>query len=425
MRILHLTQAYPPIIGGIEQHVRNLSRELAARGHRVSVATLDHPGLAAREDDDGVRVHRLRGTVHRAERVLFTHPGRRYAPPFPDPELARGLLRIIARERPQIVHAHNWLVHSFLPLRRWSRAKLVVGLHDYELVCAKWTLMYRGTPCDGPGPRKCADCAIATYGAARGLPTALANWAMSGVERGAVDLFIPVSRAVADGNALAGGRNGRAARYRVIPEFAPDDVAARRDEADPRLAALPRDDFLLYVGAFGRYKGVDVLLRAYAGLADAPPLVMIGYETSEYPLAGAPIPPGVVVLKQWPHAAVMAAWRRCIVGIIPSVWPDPCPTVAIEAMASGRPVVATRIGGLPDLVSDGETGLLVPPDDPLALRAALARLIADSPLRERLGRAALHRFEQFRAGTVVSRYEDAYRELCAPSPGTARAGGAA
>ena len=114
MRILMLTQFYPPYIGGEERHVRNLSAHLAARGHEVAVATLGNLDLPAVEQDEGVRVYRIRGTMQRAT-WLFSDSGRRHAPPFPDPELSLELRRIIAPERPQIVHAHNWLIQRAKP----------------------------------------------------------------------------------------------------------------------------------------------------------------------------------------------------------------------------------------------------------------------------------------------------------------------
>jgi glycosyltransferase involved in cell wall biosynthesis len=85
---------------------------------------------------------------------------------------------------------------------------------------------------------------------------------------------------------------------------------------------------------------------------------------------------------------------------------------ALEAMAAGRAVVATRVGGLGEAVVDGRTGLLVPPDDPLALAEALARVLGDRELRERLGRAGPERIgEGFRAEQMVAAYEELYRAV--------------
>ncbi|MBO0795693.1 MAG: glycosyltransferase, partial [Ktedonobacteraceae bacterium] len=198
MRILMLTQFYPPIIGGEERHVVNLSSSLVARGHDVSVATLRHHDLPEFEVAQGIRLHRVRGSMQRIG-VLFSEDSRQYAPPFPDPEVLSALRRIIRDEQPDIVHAHNWMVHSFTPLKTWSKAKLVMTLHDYSLVCVQKRLMYRGTPCTGPGFTKCLGCAANFYGPAKGWPTVLAHSFWSGRERRAVDMFFPVSQAVVEG----------------------------------------------------------------------------------------------------------------------------------------------------------------------------------------------------------------------------------
>lgn len=403
MRILMLIDAYPPMIGGAQQYVRNLSIALVGRGHDVAVATLGSAGLPAFEEDAGVRVYRLRGTLQRAERVFQDRP---LAPPVPDPELVGELRDVIRREKPTMVHSHNWMVRSFLPLKKWSKAKLVATVHDYSLKCANWILMYHGEPCSGPGPAKCLQCAATSYGKAKGAAVTLGNWAMAPSERRAVDMFVPVSRAVAAGNGLPTGKSP----YRVIPNFIPDNVGELHDESKEYTEQLPPGGYLLFVGSLTRQKGIETLLEAYAGLAGAPPLVLVGYTLPDTPKT---FPPGVVVLKNWPHKAVMTAWRRSLAGIVPSIWPDPCPTVAMEAMATGKPVIASNIGGLPDIVADGETGIVVTPGDADALRAAMERLIDDPELAARMGAAGSRRVENFHASTVVDQIEAMYAEVLA------------
>jgi glycosyltransferase involved in cell wall biosynthesis len=83
----------------------------------------------------------------------------------------------------------------------------------------------------------------------------------------------------------------------------------------------------------------------------------------------------------------------------------------MEAMSTGCPVVASRIGGVADLVSDGETGILVEPGDPLALRQAIELLLANPDLRKRMGQCGLRKVVEFQASTVVPRIEHVYEEL--------------
>ena len=412
MRILMLAQFYYPSIGGGEEtHVRTLSTALAARGHDVAVATLWNEGLLEFEIDQGVRIYRIRSTVQRAG-WLFSETERRHAPPFPDPEAVWALRHVITLEQPDIVHTHNWLLHSFLPLKDWSRAKLIVTLHDYSLLCAKKRLMYQGAPCAGPGFKKCLSCASDHYGPAKGIPTVLSNWVLGAVERRAVDMFLTVSYATAVGNGLVGSDLA----FQVIPNFVPDEIDRSGTDADAYLAQLPDEDYLLFVGDLSPEKGVDVLLRAYAGLAHAPPLVLIGRASVGMP---AELPANVTILKRWPHHAVMQAWRRSLFSLAPSVWSEPFGMVVIEAMANGRPVIASRIGGLSDIVVDGETGLLVPPGDVDALRQAIACLLNDPDLRGRMGQAARRRVAEFQAATVVPRIEQVYQAVVDAVPSTA------
>ena len=406
MGILMLSQFYPPIIGGGAIHARSLSVELVSRGHDVAVVTLWHQGQAEFELDQGVRVYRVRSSMRRMP-WLFSDNGRQYAPPFPDPEVMLALRRIILHEQPEIVHGHNWLVDSFLPLKAWSRARLVVTLHNYGLVCVKTTLLYHGSNCDGPGFTKCLGCASQYYGLAKGVPTVLSNWVMNLIRQGAVDMFLPVSQAVAIGNGLVGSR----LPFQVVHNFIPDDVGVPEGDIELYLAQLPAGDYLLFVGALSRQKGVDVLLRAYAGLTNAPPLVLIGYPTPEWSLLSADCPANVFVFKNWPRDAVMEAWRHSILALLPSVGPESCPTAVMEAMSTGRPVIASRIGGLIDLVAEGETGFLVQPGDPLALQQAIERLLADPDLRRHMGQAALRKVVEFQANTVVPRIEQVYQEV--------------
>jgi len=405
MRVLMLTDLYPPFIGGIEQHVRNLSHGLRDRGHDVAVVTMSGPDSPAVEDDGGIEVHRIRGTAQRVESVTSPQ-GRPHSPPFPDPGVVRALGPVLARHRPDIVHAHNWMVRSYLPLKGRNYAPLVMTLHDYGIICAKRSLWLDGRACSGPAFRKCLRCAAANYGTARGTVIALGNWAMQPMQRSRVEMFLPVSNAVAVGNDLV----GHDLPYEVLPNFVPDDVAQRSDPHDPALAALPREPFWLYVGALSRHKGVHVLIEAYRGLSNAPPLVMIGPAWHDTPID---LPPNTTVIPSLSHAGVMAAWGRAALGIVPSVFPDPCPTVAMEAMSCGLALVGSQTGGLPDLIADGETGLLVEAGNPVALRAALARLMADPSAIDGMGRAALLKVASFTASAVVDRLENIYSEVLA------------
>ena len=224
MRVLMLAQFYPPVIGGEERHVRNLSLELAARGHDVHVACFDvgRPPVS----DPGVTVHALPNVGARVP-ALYPTADRPLALPMPDPYVSRALSRLVPSVRPDVVHAHNWIINSYLPLAAARRLPLVYSLHDYSHVCPTKRLMFMDDePCSGPGLRKCFACTTKWYGAGRG--PVIQSMVRTGrpIRNRVVDVFTPVidlrrprQPAARAGSAVAGGaelRPGLAA-LRVAP----------------------------------------------------------------------------------------------------------------------------------------------------------------------------------------------------------------
>src|SRR3954451_1018839 len=403
LRIVMVSQFYPPVAGGQEQYVRNLSHALAGRGHHVSVATIQLNGSPAQERDGPVELHRIQTSAQRLP-FLFGS-SRQFAPPLADPEAVLELRKVIRQQPPDVIHTHDWLARSVTPHVARGELPVVATLHDYSTVCAQKRLVHQGGPCAGPGATKCVACAGDYYGAIKGTMTALGNWASAPLERRAVSMFVPVSRAVAEGTRL----EGHALPFRVIPNFVPDDLASRAQPDHPALGDLPRERFILFVGDVAADKGAQVLLDAYARLTGAPPLVLIG--RPYIPLSR--LPPGAIALGELPYAAVIAAWRSSLFGVVPSIVPDSCPTVVMEAMAAGRPVVAARSGGIPDLVDDGHTGLLVRPGDVAGLAEAMSRLLRSRHLLEQMSDGAADRLVRFTASHVVPQIERVYMDALA------------
>lgn len=398
MRVLMLAQSYTPVIGGVERVVESLGCELARRGHEVSVATLRQPDGGGTAPANGVPVHSLGSFVHRIPGIKMDVE-RRHAPPVPDPETVLDLRRVVRRERPDVIHAHNWLIHSYLPLDRGTDAALVLSMHDYGLVCATKRFLNRGAPCTGPRTAKCMRCASDYYGREKGFGIAVCTRLSEKRVRRHVDVFMPVSAAVRD---RCGVRPGEL--HRVVPNFIGDLPPTPTDD-DERLAELPTEPFILYFGDVTLDKGGAHLVKAYRELEDPPPLVMIGRcylpELAETP--------GVQMLGPLPHDLAIEALRRSLFTVAPSLLPETFGLVALETAAAGKPIVASDIGGLSDVVIEGETGLLTPPGNRQAMREAIQRLLADSDLRERLGEAAKRWAKRFEADAVVPQVEDAYR----------------
>jgi glycosyltransferase involved in cell wall biosynthesis len=196
----------------------------------------------------------------------------------------------------------------------------------------------------------------------------------------------------ASASLAAGARALGAREVRVVPSGV----------AIPETVGEPDDPpHVLFVGRLSPEKGVLELVEACGGL----PLVVVGDGPLRARVPGAVgfVPPDGLG-PYYERAAVVAA---------PSLR-EGYGVVAREAMAWGRPVVASAVGGLVDAVEDGVTGLLVPPGDVAALREAIERLLGDAELRERLGAAARERaIERFGLPAAANSLASAYAEAIA------------
>lgn len=414
MRILIATDYYPPFIGGGHRALRALAHDLSRAGHEVTVATIAHPDVPADELDEGVAVHRLPHLQLLTRRLRSARP-QEHHPPFPDPLTVVALRRLIRRERPDVAYAYGWIAYSLAIARAGTHVPLVLGAHDYGYACATRTLVRDGAHCAGPRPAACLACAGALYGRPKGWLAAAAVTSLRPLLRRSAAGVHAISRYVAEVTRrdLYRGQPPETLVERVIPSFSEETDAEGDAEAIARVVSqLPAEPFVLFVGALRRVKGIETLLDAYASLGGAPPLVLLGTVESDTP---ARFPPGVVVIEDAPHGAVMQAWGRCLFGVAPSLWPEPLGLVVHEGMSRARAVIGTQPGGHADLIADGDSGLLVPPGDPVALARAMRRLLDEPAERSRFGAAAAERAAGATAEATRGAYDELLRAVSRPS----------
>lgn len=230
--------------------------------------------------------------------------------------------------------------------------------------------------CKKPFTPECVSCGQNTLGFYKSKAT---YWAInSNINKlNLVDKFIAVSNFVKEEYQKHLRVNNE--KICVLPNFY--SPGTDREQSSVKID-LP-DDFILFVGTFSLAKGVDILIEAYRRIKTDVKLVLIGIKHSGFNYQA---DDRIIVLENQPHHIVMEAWRRCRFGVVPSVWPEPCPTVALEAMACGKALVASNIGSLKDIIIDGWAGFLVPPGNASTLAEAMKKLISNPNLAKEWGK---------------------------------------
>jgi glycosyltransferase involved in cell wall biosynthesis len=411
MKILHLSNLYAPVIGGLERSIATSGEEMVRRGHEITVLTCATPAAPHDETINGVRVIRVRSIANTLAPGLNRDPRKPFHPTVADPLTTAAIARVLRENDYDLVHSHDWLMYSYLPLHP-TRLGLphVHTAHDFGLTCVRKTFSREGRRCDGPSLGRCIPCASGQYGRPK---SAVLTLGLRAHRHEGIDCLTAISSSVASALNLA--RLPGELPVRVISSLVPDglDELAR---ATPRPDWLPDRPYLLFVGQLGPHKGIDVLFDAYEKLCagwsgpGAPPgLVCLGTTREDTP----PIPEGVLLRTDVPHPQVMSAWHHAAAGVVPSLL-EGMGQVAVEAMLAGTPLVASASGGLLDVVrEDGVNGLLVPPGDAGSLHTALLRVLTDQELAAGLRANGHQRGLDFTAARVVPQIEEIYRACIA------------
>jgi glycosyltransferase involved in cell wall biosynthesis len=385
VKVVLATEIYPPRSGGAGWSTRALALGLRAAGHDVSVLTTS----TGPPDLDGIPVHRL------------SAPGRkRLAVPR---AFAARLF-----EMEGAVHAQHSL--SALGALSGGRGERVaVTVRDHWPVCFWSTRISRGRPCPACGLAPMTRCVSGRVP----VPAPL-SWAAIPYMRG--DLRAK-SRALRRAGATVAVSEAIAAELKTagIPrvETIPNVVDAEEVRAVASEApgfALP-DRFLLFVGKLEENKGVRLLVPAVAAARSGLPLVVLGEGSLAHVIRHQAAADGVeLVLRGWTHRDdVLRVMARATAIVFPSLWDEPLSRVLLEALALGVPAAAMATGGTREILTDGESGLLVAGPDELA--EAVGRLAADGALHRRLCEGARARAVAFAPEVLIPRYEALYRRL--------------
>jgi glycosyltransferase involved in cell wall biosynthesis len=368
VKLLFLNYEFPPVGGGAAQASLATSKELAALGHRVDFLTISTEGSCADHDIDGVRVRPVRGYRRGLHDVSMTG--------------ALSFLSAAGRRLPQLAREQNYdLYHYYFGLPT-GLLRFVPGPHRDR----PYVVSLRGS--DVPG----YDQRLATYHR----------------------VMMPITRRIWHNAAhvVANSDGLRRLALASLPQQTIDVIRNGVDvPASPERPNRTQDPVrILIVSRLIDRKGINVLLQAFARLNGTEvSLDIAGDGPARQRLEDMARTCGVADRVRFhgftARSALESLYRQSDIFVLTSL-AESCSMALLEAMAAGLPVVATDVGGNPELVEHGANGLLVRPDDVDDLASAIGALLQDPARRRRFGATSRERaIHSHSWRSVAERYE--------------------
>ena len=293
--------------------------------------------------------------------------------------------KLIKWKKPELAHLHNiyhQLTPSIIPALKSNGIKVVLTLHDTKLICPGYLALNNGGICIDCEGRNFLKPFIMNCQNSRSKGLLLAFEAFFHKWKGsydAVDLFISPSKFLAE---LTSER---------IPK---DKIRVLNNGIDLNLYQPNFDDegYVIYFGRLSKEKGVKTLLKAHAGMAEKYPLKIVGTGPMEDMLKRE-----FSDVEFWGYKSggeLNDLIRKAAFVVVPSECYENCSMVVLEAMAFGKPVIGSRIGGIPEQVEDNKNGLLFEMGNVEQLTRKMAILVEDKSLRMKMGRESRKKLER-------------------------------
>lgn len=390
MRVLQINK-FHYVKGGAERYYLDISEALRHRGHQVNHLAMAHPSnLPATPGDRFVEEVDYRGGLGPVAKV------RHGLRAIWNREAERAVLDLARAKKPTVAHLHNiyhQLSPSVIAALRTAGVPVVQTLHDYKLVCPAYLLMTEGRICERCKGGRYLEavrhrCLLDSTGASLiGAAEAFLHEGLGTYRK--VDRFLCPSRFMLEKVAEFG-----VARESLVhlPYFVA--IERYRPALDPASEPLR----CVYVGRLSREKGIATLIEAMGRLPQGRLKLRV---LGEGPLRGelearaeTAAPGRVEFLGYRSGDALHQAIRDAAFAVVPSEWYENLPYAILEPFALGRPVVGAKIGGIPELVIDGETGRLHRSGDAASLADALLWMTGPEADLPRMGRTARTKIER-------------------------------
>jgi glycosyltransferase involved in cell wall biosynthesis len=390
MRIVLVNDFYNPFqVGGAESAVRSLALGFKERGHSVFVITAHIDGTNSVQIIEGINVYRI-GSFPAFRRSLRLASG---TTPMRSPrKMINEFKELLQQVSPDVIHFHNvWLLG--IEILKVSGYRKGITFHDYWPFCLRRSLIrVNGKPCSSPGKIPCRLCQLRAPATLKGLDILHTDQRQRELETALATCHFFTAPSQFAANQIS---NFNRLKVQVIHNcITPVEVSLKRSVENP---------YVLYASRGTRVKGYDLILRAFSRA-----------DMKHYHLkVSSNVPPSnllnVEVLGWQSPENIAKLISQATSVVVPSLWPENSPMVILESLNYGIPVIASRIGGIPELISDGETGLLFEAGDLESIVAAVKRCFDD----EKLHQSAHHsgpRFvrDHFSRDRILSEWETLY-----------------
>lgn len=318
-------------------------------------------------------------------------------------EAVAKLDALLTKERPDIAHLHNiyhQLTPSIIPVLKKHGVKVVMTLHDYKLICPAYLALKHGKICIDCGGQDFWKPFLSNCQRSKSQSLLLsleALWHKWKKSYNGVDLFISPSQFLADLTSMRFSKN----KIKVLTNGI---------NIDEYVASYHDDGYALYFGRISKEKGIKTLLEAHKNLKESISLKVVGtgplddefsslYSSAEFL--------GHKTGKELNNLISNAAYV-----IVPSEWNENCSMVVLEAMALGKPVIGSNIGGIPEQIDDGKTGFLFEMGNVKQLTENMMILHKNKELRYKMGKAARVKLEKkYSLGGHCNELLNIYEEL--------------
>lgn len=374
MKILHINQNYK-CLGGTENYIKNLKRNFLKQNHEIFIFCVD----------DEINKKNKKTFVYKNNfKKGFINPGhalKKYILWFYfNPNLYFSLKNWIKEVEPDVIHLHNigkFTTTILLALKSLD-IPIVQTIHDPSVVCPSSLCFVDNEICDGGFGIKCVrkGC-IPIY---RYLYEKFPNLLKNLLLKYTIKIFISPSKALKDCLINNGFNN-----VQYLPNF----IDGENFQCDNQKI---KDTHILYVGRISHEKGVEYLIKSI-------PKVIEKYPSCIFDVVGdGPLKKDLLEITKKLNLAdsvvfhgnldnelVQKMYEKSKIVVVPSVWLENSPIVIYESMACGKTIIASNIGGIPDLIKEGETGFLIEPQNSNEIANKIIEILSNPDIANKIG----------------------------------------